>query len=202
MAAACIICGVDQVMIHLVKKECCAIISPHALMTERTKSLRLRAMTSSHAAQISLWLKVLHTLLVGVVVVVYAIKYKPTNFLWFSDIALVTSVPAMWLENSLLASTMAVAVLLPELAWNVDFFSRHLFGWRGLGLSDSMFESRRPPYLRALSLFHLALPILLIWLVHRLGYDRRALLAQTVMGLGGLTASYFLTKTHDKINLG
>ncbi len=113
-------------------------------------------MTSSHAAQISLWLKVLHTLLVGVVVVVYAIKYKPTNFLWFSDIALVTSVPAMWLENSLLASAMAVAVLLPELAWNVDFFSRLLFGSGILGLSDYMFESRRPLYLRSLSLFHVA----------------------------------------------
>src|SRR5258706_8566152 len=165
MAAACIICGVDPVMIHLVKKECSAIISPHALMTERQKSLKLRTMTSSHAAQVPLLLKLLHTLLVGVVVVVYAIKYKPTNFLWFSDIALVTSVPAMWLENSLLASAMAVAVLLPELAWNVDFFSRLLFGSGILGLSDYMFESRRPLYLRSLSLFHVALPILLIWLV-------------------------------------
>jgi hypothetical protein len=169
-------------------------------MTERAKSLKLRAMTTAHAAQIPLLLKLLHTLLVGVVVVVYAIKYKPTNFLWFSDIALLTSVLAMWLENALLASTMAVAVLLPELAWNLDFFTRLLVGWRIVGLSDYMFESRRPLYLRSLSLFHVALPILLLWLVHRLGYDRRALLAQTALAWVVLIATYLLSKPADNIN--
>src|SRR5262249_40872039 len=46
------------------------------------------------------------------------------NFLWFSDIALLVTMPALWLESPLLASMMAVAVTLPELAWNLDFFVR------------------------------------------------------------------------------
>ena len=97
---------------------------------------------------VPLWIKALYTLLVAVVTIVYAFKYKSTNFLWFSDIALLTTVLAIWLESSLLASMMAVAVLLPELAWNFDFFSGLVFGWKTLGLSDYMFESRRPMYLR------------------------------------------------------
>jgi hypothetical protein len=136
----------------------------------------------------------------GAVALVYAVKYKPGNFLWFSDIALIGCVPAMWLENALLASTLAVAVLLPELAWNADFFCRLLFGWRPLGLSDYMFESHRPLYLRCLSLFHVALPIVLVWLVYRLGYDRRAWVVQTGVAWVVLPLTYLLTDPHDNIN--
>ncbi len=79
---------------------------------------------------------------------------------------------ALWLESPLLASMMTLAIALPELAWNADFFGRLLTGRRLLGLSDYMFDSRYRPFLRALSLFHVLLPIVLVWTVHRLGYDR------------------------------
>lgn len=46
-------------------------------------------------------------------------------------------------------------------------------------MSADMFEASPPRYLRALSLFHVPLPIGLLWLVTRLGYDRRAWLAQS-----------------------
>jgi hypothetical protein len=36
--------------------------------------------------------------------------------LWFSDVALLVTVPALWIESRLLASMMALAVILPELA--------------------------------------------------------------------------------------
>jgi len=39
-----------------------------------------------------------------------------------------------------------------------------------------MFDARFPPVLRLLSLFHGWLPILLVYLVWKLGYDRRAVL--------------------------
>ena len=73
---------------------------------------------------IPLYLKIAYTIFVAATVVVYARNYKLQNFLWFSDIALITMVPALWLESSLLASMMAVGVLLPELYWNIGFFAR------------------------------------------------------------------------------
>ena len=152
------------------------------------------------ATQVPLWIKVVYTLFVCALIPVYWVKYGVRNFLWFSDIALLTSIPALWLENSLLASMMAVAVLVPELAWNVDFFGRLIFG-RGIGgLSGYMFDPRRPLYLRGLSLFHIVLPVLLVWMVHRLGYDRRAWVAQTVLACVVLPATYLLTEPADNIN--
>ena len=46
----------------------------------------------------------------------------------------------------------------------------------------------------------LTLPVLLLWMVYRLGYDRRAWLAQTLLCLAVLPATYWLTKPADNIN--
>jgi hypothetical protein len=99
--------------------------------------------------------------------------YGPANFLWFSDIALIGAVPAMWLENSAIASVLAVAVLIPELLWNVDYALRLLLRRRISGLTDYMFERDRPLKLRALSLFHVPLPLVLFWLLAEHGYAER-----------------------------
>ena len=115
---------------------------------------------------IPLWIKIAYTLFVAVTVVVYSVKYSLGNFLWFSDIALLTSVPALWLESSLLASMIAVGIVLPEVLWNVSFFGQLLTGRRITGLTDYMFDPRKPLYLRALSLFHVFLPVMLLWMIH------------------------------------
>jgi len=51
-----------------------------------------------------------------------------------------------------------------------------------------------------LSLFHVPLPILLIYLVHRLGYDRRALVFQILLAWIVLPATYLLTPPQKNIN--
>jgi hypothetical protein len=116
-----------------------------------------------------------------VTVAVYAVKYPLWNFLWGSDIALIATVPALWLESSLLASMMFIGILLPEIVWNLAFFGRLLTGKRWVGLTDYMFDPTKPRYLRAISLFHVFLPPLLLWMVARLGYDSDALLGQTLL---------------------
>ena len=149
---------------------------------------------------IPLWIKIFYTLYLCVLVPVYWAKYGPSNFLWFSDIALLATAVALWLESPLLASMMALAVALPELAWNVGFFARLIFGVNISGLSGYMFDARIPLYLRALSLFHVVLPVLLLWMLHRLGYDRRAWPAQTLLCLVVLPVTYLLTAPADNIN--
>jgi hypothetical protein len=149
---------------------------------------------------IPLWLKISYTAFVCVIVPVYWRHYGPANFLWFSDIALLVIVPALWLESSLLASMMTLAVTLPELAWNLDFFFRLVTGRPLIGLSAYMFDAGIPRHLRGLSLFHVGLPPLLLWLVHRLGYDRRALIAQTAVTMIVLPLSYLLGNRQENIN--
>jgi hypothetical protein len=140
---------------------------------------------------IPLWIKITYTLFVTILVPVYSVHYGPANFLWFSDIALITTVAALWLESRFLASTMAVGVLFFELIWNVDFFARLLTGAEWIGMAGYMFDSSKPRFLRGLSLFHIFLPILLVWMVARLGYDRRALFAQILLAWIVLPVSYF-----------
>ena len=147
-----------------------------------------------------LWLKIAYTLFVCLIVPVYWRHYGPANFLWFSDIALLMTVPALWLESSLLASMMALAVALPELAWNVDFFVRLSTGVSSLGLSAYMFDRSIPLLVRGLSLFHVGLPLLLFLMVHRLGYDKRALIAQTLVAIVVLPLSYFFSDPRENVN--
>jgi hypothetical protein len=95
---------------------------------------------------------------------------------------------------------MMLAVLLPELAWNLDFFGRLLTGRRMFGMSGYMFDARIPRSLRALSLFHVPLPAGLVWLVLRLGYDRRAWLYQSLLALVVLPVTYWLTEPEENVN--
>jgi hypothetical protein len=122
---------------------------------------------------IPLWIKVLYTLFLCVLVPVYWVHWGPRNFLWFSDIALLATGVALWLVLS----------------------GRHV-----LGLSGYMFDARRPLFLRGLSLFHVVLPFLLLWMVHRLGYDRRAWAFQTVVALVVLPVTYAVTEPADNVN--
>jgi len=141
---------------------------------------------------IPLWVKLCYTAFAVVTVAIYAKKYPLWNFLWFSDIALVATVPALWLENSLLTSMMLVGVLLPELLWNGAFFVRLLTGKRLFGLTDYMFDPTKPLYLRTISLFHVFLPLLLLWMVVRLGYHPHALIWQTALAWAVLPLTYRL----------
>lgn len=149
---------------------------------------------------IPLWLKVIYTVFVVITILVYLKKYGPGNFLWFSDIALIVTVAALWLENQLLASMMAVGILLPEAVWNVSFFGRLLTGKQLTGLAGYMFDPDKPLYLRAISLFHVFLPVLLVWLVSKLGYTSNAWIFQTMLAWVVLPLTYCVTKPEDNIN--
>jgi hypothetical protein len=120
---------------------------------------------------IPLWFKLVYSAFVLYVMLVWWKHYGWKNFLWFSDIAFIGAVPAMWLESAALASVLTVAVLVPELLWNVDYAGRLLLRRRITGLTDYMFEPERPLLLRGLSLFHVPLPLVLLWMIAAYGYD-------------------------------
>lgn len=127
-----------------------------------------------NASRIPLWLKIAYTAFMAVLIPVYWWHYGWTNFLFFCDVALILTLIGIWTEKPLFISLAAVGILAPQALWCVDF-AAGLLGTRMTGLTAYMFESQRSVFLRGLSLFHLWLPFLLLYLVLRLGYDRRAL---------------------------
>ncbi|WP_405232376.1 membrane-associated protein [Lentisalinibacter salinarum] len=149
---------------------------------------------------IPLWLKAAYTAVVALILPIYWLRHGPKNFLWFSDIALILLVPALWLESALLFSMMAVGVLLPEAVWTISYLGGLLFRRPVTGLAGYMFDPALPRWLRGLSLFHLILPPLLIWGVWRLGYDSRALLLQTLLAWAVLPATWLVTDPAKNIN--
>ncbi len=137
------------------------------------------------------------TLWTAILVPAYWVGYGPANFLWFSDIALFAAVLSLWTGWRLPYSMMAVGVLPLELAWVADFAAG---GWL-TGTTAYMFDASLPLHLRVLSLFHLFLPPLILWMLVRQGYDPRAARAQTALVLVVLPLTYALTGPEENINL-
>lgn len=140
------------------------------------------------AKQIPLWLKIAVSLFAIALVPIYWHYYSPFNFLYFCDLALLITAVAIWPEHRLLLSMAALSILLVQAVWIVDLVT----AGRLLGLAAYMFDPGLPPGLRLLSLFHAWLPILLIFLLWRLGYDRRAIYWQSMLGIIVLLICYFL----------
>ncbi|HEY2922654.1 MAG TPA: hypothetical protein VGK77_27050 [Candidatus Binatia bacterium] len=147
-------------------------------------------MTTVTNRRIPTWVKVAYTAFVAIVVPSYWVTYSPWNFLYFCDIALLVTAVAIWIESPLLVSMQAVAITMPQLLWVVDFLCRLIAGVDITGVTSYMLDSSIPLFLRALSLFHGWLPFFLLWLLARLGYDRRALGLQSVVAIMVFLISY------------
>lgn len=147
------------------------------------------AQTSS-PARIPLWLRILYTAFLAVLVPYYWSAYGPQNFLYFCDVALLLTLVAVWTGRSLPASMAAIGIVAPQLLWLVDFAFRSATGGHIVDLTEYMFDSGIPLFVRGLSLFHGWLPLLLLWLVWKLGYDRRALVGQTIATWAVLGLTY------------
>lgn len=149
-----------------------------------------------------LWLKLFYTLFVIILVPVYWADLGVANFLWGSDIALLVVVFGLWLESRFLVSMMAVGVLIPELAWNIDYFTHLIAGWDVLGVNATgyMFSEDWSLLVRSMSMFHIFLPVILLYSLMRLGYDPRAFLAQVILCWLVLPATYLFTEPAKNIN--
>jgi hypothetical protein len=145
---------------------------------------------SQLANTIPLWLKLAYTAFVVVLVPAYWYSYGPTNFLYFCDVALLLALPGIWLESAFLISMGAVGIAAIQTVWIADFLA-NLIGAPIVGVTDYMFESHRSLFLRGLSLFHIWLPILLVVLIWRIGYDPRAFWAWSALSCVVLLICFF-----------
>ena len=77
---------------------------------------------------------------------------------------------------------------------------RVITGKSFIGLSAYMFDPKIMVFIRSPSCFHILLPLLLFWTLHRLGYDQRAFVGQTVVALVVLPLSYLVSKPQENVN--
>ena len=148
--------------------------------------------TETTMNRIPLPVKIGYTAFVGVLVPYYWVTYTPWNFLYFCDVALLLTLVAVWTENALLVSMSSVGILLPQTLWVLDFVARAAAGIHLTGMTAYMFDPAIPLFVRGLSTFHGWLPFVLLYLLWRLGYDRRAYLRQAVLAVALLLVCFYL----------
>ena len=105
------------------------------------------------------------------------------NFAHLCDVAVILTCIGMWTNSALLISSQAVGALIVDIAWALDacwmIFLRHpLFGG-----NEFLLDPRFPLWVRALTIFHLVMPALLLWGLHCLGYDRSGWALQCAIAL-------------------
>lgn len=152
-------------------------------------------------ATFPLWLKLVALLFLCFFVSYSWKNYGLQNFLWFSCLGVICTVTALWLENRLLASMMLLSTFIAdEIGWGGDFLFRLIFGWHPFNATTYMFDHRLSLYGRAISLYHFYIPILLVWMVYKLRYDTRAIVAQTLFSSIVLLLSFTVTNPASNIN--
>jgi hypothetical protein len=165
--------------------------------------------TTPSRRHLSLPLKIAYSVFVVLHIVVNYRYSGPLNFLWFCDIAVLITLAAVLLESALLLSVACVLILLPMSLWIVDLGSRVVMGHGHylFGIAGYMFDPHIPRDVRIVSSFHVWLPILLLWMLYRLGYDRRALAIVSFAGVMILLVSFLAsprpprTPAHPEVNV-
>lgn len=158
-------------------------------------------MRALNRQRIPLGLKIGYSLwMVYWVSVVFA-TLGPPNFFWLCNIAMFILLWAIWREEALSLSSQAGTVTVVGVVWTLDISVAVLMGGNSpTGITSYVFDERLALIARLTSLYHVALPVLAVWLCRRIGYDRRGLLLQCVIGTVGILGARLLTHPDRNIN--
>lgn len=147
--------------------------------------------------RIPLWLKIAWTVWVFFWIPIYWMQYGAQNFLFFCDVGNILITAALWSESALLFSWQAVSLLFFQTLYAIDLLGMLITRHHPIGGTEYMFNPQLPLSVRALSLFHFVTPLLLLWAIWRLGYDRRGWKLQTLTCWLVVPLNYFWRPEND-----
>lgn len=159
-----------------------------------------RSVRAAEIPRLPSWIKWVFTSFMVVWVPVMFWAYGVANILWLCEVGNLLLVLALWLESRLLLSALLDGLLLVDLAWGADLLVALASGVHPFGATDNMFDLALPLPVRLGSLFHLAVPPILLLAVGRLGYDRRGFRLQVVLTGVVLAVSYLVSALPANIN--
>jgi hypothetical protein len=116
----------------------------------------------------------------------YTYAYGLANFLFLCNLSVILTAIGIWTGSRLVLSSQAVGLLGVGTVWTADFLGRLLAGEHLVGGTEYMWDPRWPLGTRAMSLYHVVLPVLLVWALRRLGYDRRGWALQSAIAVLGV----------------
>lgn len=101
------------------------------------------------------------------------------NFFHLCDAAVIISCVGFIIGSRLLVSSQALATVITGIVWCLDVCWRLATNHSLTGGTEYLWDGAQPLWVRLLSLFHVVLPLLLVAVCARIGYDRRALALQS-----------------------
>jgi hypothetical protein len=150
-------------------------------------------MTSPHhrTSQFPPWLRYAAIAWLCLWLVVYERTWGVLNFLHLSDVSMILFCVGVAANSTLLISSQAVASLLVNAMWTLDTCWRLFLKHHLMGGTEYLFDTRYSLAVRLISLFHILIPLLLLWALYRSGYDRRGWRLQCAISLPAFIASRF-----------
>jgi hypothetical protein len=123
----------------------------------------------------------------------YQSAYGAFNFLFLCNIGVILTAIGLIVRSRLLLSSQAVAAPVIAMVWAIDAAWKVATGDFLYGGTEYLWDSAYPLFARLLSLYHIAWPLLLWWVLRRIGYDPRGWPLQAGIAalaiLAGATAS-------------
>lgn len=141
--------------------------------------------------RIPLWLKLAWTAWILVWAPLYWKNYGAQNFLYFCDLGNLLITVGLWMESRLILSWQAVGLLVFQSLYTADLIAAFVFRVHPIGGTEYMFDPSIPLFVRLLGLYHIVVPVLLLWAVKRLGYEPKALKYQIVTTCVVVPINYF-----------
>lgn len=130
----------------------------------------------------------------------YSYAYGLTNFLFLCNIGVIVTAVGLWFGSRLLLSSQAVAAIFIGGVWTLDFGARLATGNHLLGVTAYMWDPQYPLATRLMSLYHVVWPLLLLFCLARLGYDRRGWPLQSAIAASLIVLCRLATPPADNIN--
>lgn len=124
----------------------------------------------------------------------------PQNFWWLCNLAQFIVLYALWRPNRLLISSQAGTVAIVGLFWTLDFAIGLATGGDRAIITAYMFDAELPLLLKLTSTYHCWLPILVLWMCCRQGYDRRGVWLQCAIGTVAIVGAWLFGDPERNLN--
>jgi len=124
----------------------------------------------------------------------------PQNFWWLCNVAQFVLLIGLWANSRLLISSQASTVVVVGAVWAPDVLLGLVLGDSPTGMTAYMFDPRFSLTQRAASLYHMAVPIFVVWLCWRYGYDRRGVRLQWLIGTAAVIGGWLVGDEGRNLN--
>ena len=124
----------------------------------------------------------------------------PQNFWWLCNLAQFILLYSIWTSDRLLVSSQAGTIVVVGAAWTVDLAGALITGSSPFGITTYMFNEDLSIALRATSTYHVWLPVFVVWLCRRQGYDVRGFRLQCGIGTAAILGSWIFGESMRNLN--